>query len=226
MNGVMPVIEGVVQQHAVTQFRKGFDLTRYLASLLEDHGHYFTTFKKMEEVRKMKEKLCYVATDFNLEIKKPVQDVSRQYTMEDGSLLELGRERFKVPEMLFRPSIAQLGIEDTFGIPSLACQAILKCPIDYRLNLLGNIVLTGGTTLFPGFAQRLESEIWDILHSKMPGLKSTKIQTRTHVHQKYLPWKGASIFANIPQWLDQQAIWRESYDEIGADHLSQSRLYS
>ena len=59
-------------------------------------------------------------------------------------MIVIGNERFRSPEVLFRPSFTASGIHDcTF-------QTIMKCDVDIRKDLYGNIVLSGGTTMFPG----------------------------------------------------------------------------
>jgi actin beta/gamma 1 len=35
----------------------------------------------------------------------------------------------------------------------------MKCDIDVRKDLYGNIVMSGGTTMFPGIPERLSKEV-------------------------------------------------------------------
>lgn len=64
--------------------------------------------------------------------------------------------RFRCPEALFEPSF--LGLEAS-GIHELIYTAIHSCDIDVRKDLYGNIVLAGGSSLFPGMPERLQKEI-------------------------------------------------------------------
>jgi len=58
-------------------------------------------------VKDIKEKHCYVALDYDEEMKKagasPEIDVT--YELPDGNLVNLGNERFRCPELLFNPTI-------------------------------------------------------------------------------------------------------------------------
>ena len=70
--------------------------------------------------------------------------------------LRLNNERFSVPETLFHPS--DIGINQ-MGIPEAILNSILSCPEETWPHLFSNIILTGGSTLFPGFKERVENEI-------------------------------------------------------------------
>lgn len=66
-----------------------------------------------------------------------------------GRVVEIGRERFKCPEILFSPS--KLGILDNdFSLQNLIINSIMSCSIDTRVNLFSNMLLVGGGTLIPG----------------------------------------------------------------------------
>ena len=56
----------------------------------------------------------------------------------------------------FQPSF--LGME-TAGIHETAYNSIMKCDIDIRKDLYANTVLSGGTTMYPGIADRMQKEI-------------------------------------------------------------------
>ena len=58
--------------------------------------------------------------------------------------------------MLFTPSL--VGMEAQ-GIDDTAFNSIMKCDVDIRKDLYGNVVLSGGTTMFPGIADRMYKEI-------------------------------------------------------------------
>jgi actin-related protein len=77
---IMPVVEGFSLDFACVQLPTGLgDLTEYLAFLLTERGYYFRTAKEMEEVRKIKEKYCYVALNFEEEMQKPLSEIEVKY---------------------------------------------------------------------------------------------------------------------------------------------------
>jgi actin-related protein len=79
-------------------------------------------------------------------------------------LVLISVERFRCPEALFQPSF--LGRESS-GIHEATYNSIMKCDIDIRKDLYGNIVMSGGTTMFPGIADRMQKEIVNLAPSTM-----------------------------------------------------------
>ncbi len=71
-------------------------------------------------------------------------------------MITIGNERFRCPEVLFNPSM--IGME-SLGIHDTTFQSIKQCDVDIRKDLYSNIVLSGGTTMFPGIADRMSKEI-------------------------------------------------------------------
>lgn len=71
-------------------------------------------------------------------------------------LQQIGPARFRAPEVLFRPDL--LG-EECEGIHEVLIYSIQKSDLDLRKILYQNIVLSGGSTLFKGFGDRLLSEL-------------------------------------------------------------------
>ncbi|KAL5100930.1 hypothetical protein RYX36_005257 [Vicia faba] len=69
---------------------------------------------------------------------------------------DLTNERFLVPEMIFRP--ADLGMNQA-GLPDCIVRAVNACHPHLHPVLYESIILTGGSTLFPHFAERLEKEL-------------------------------------------------------------------
>ena len=85
-----------------------------------------------------------------------VAKLEKTYELPDGNIVTLGNERFRCPEVLFQPNM--IGKEGS-GIHECTYQTIMKCDVDIRKDLYANIVLSGGTTMFPGIGERMTKEL-------------------------------------------------------------------
>ncbi|VAH00516.1 unnamed protein product [Triticum turgidum subsp. durum] len=108
-------------------------------------------------------------------------------------------------KILFQPSM--IGMESS-GIHETTYNSIMKCDVDIRKDLYGNIVLSGGTTMFPGIADRMSKEITALAPSSM------KIKVVAPPERKYSVWIGGSILASLSTF-QQMWISKDEYDESG-----------
>ncbi|EGZ20739.1 hypothetical protein PHYSODRAFT_259446 [Phytophthora sojae] len=202
---VVPVYEGFTLPHAITRMDiAGRDVTRHLQLLLRRAGYNFQTSAEREVVREIKEKLCYVA--FN-----PTKEEQLE---AEKSALAIGPEKFRAPEVLFRPEI--IGSEAR-GVHECLVQAIMKSDLDLRKTLFSQVILSGGSTLFPGFGDRLLAEV----RKKAP--KDIKIRISAPPTRIYSTWIGGSILASLATFKNMW-ITKSEYEEYGASILHRKNL--
>ena len=125
--------------------------------------------------------------------------------------IHLNVERIRVPEVVFRPSIAGV---DQAGIIEIAGDLVNQrlASMTDRDAFLRDVFLTGGNTLFQNFDDRVR----DGLRALLPA--GDALVVRRAKDALLDAWKGAAGWAGTPAW-KEAAISKEEYQEKGADYI-------
>ncbi|XP_039117430.1 actin-related protein 6 [Dioscorea cayenensis subsp. rotundata] len=118
----------------------------------------------------------------------------------------LTNERFLVPEMIFHPS--DLGMNQA-GLAECIVRAVQSCHPQLHPQLFESIILTGGSTLFPQFRERLERELRPLVRDDY------KVKIATQEDPILGVWRGGSLLASSPDF-ESMCITKLEYEEIGS----------
>jgi actin-related protein len=131
---VVAIYEDYVLPHAALHLALGGqDLNKYLQKRLNQKGIYDVD---VQTCQRIKEKLCYVALDFDQERSSGAQE--EHFALPDGRSLHISSERFEGPEVLFQ---THLIAKEFAGVHETAYNSIMRCDLDIRRELYRNIIL-------------------------------------------------------------------------------------
>jgi len=227
---IIPVYEGFDLPHLVRRLNvAGRDVTRYLIKLLLLRGYAFNRTADFATVQHIKEKLCYVGYDLEIENRLAYETtvLVEQYKLPDGRVIRVGRERFQAAECLFQPHVVDV---EGGGIHEQLFDCINKADIDTRPHFYQHIVLSGGTTMFPGLPSRLEREMKRLylerVLKKKPddpegqaGLARFKLRIEDPPRRKHMVFLGGAVLAEIMKSRDEFWMLRSEYAEMGVGVL-------
>ncbi|KCV71634.1 actin-like protein 2-A [Fonticula alba] len=221
---IVPVYQGYQLPHLTKRLDvAGRDITRYLIKLLLLRGYTFNRTADFETVRQIKESLCYTGYDLELEnrLSQETTVLVEPYTLPDGRVIRVGSERFQAPEALFQPSLIDV---ESVGIAEQLFNCIQGADIDLRTEFYRNIVLSGGSTMYPGLPSRLEKEVKQlyltrVLNNDVERLSKFRIRIEDPPRRKHMVFLGGAVYAEIIKNSESSWMTRREYEEEGLERL-------
>jgi actin-related protein 2 len=220
---VVPVWEGIVPPLLIKRLNvAGRHITRYLIKLLQVRGYAFNRSADFETVRQIKEKLCYVGYDLAIEKQLALETTTlvSNYTLPDGRVIKVGSERYEAPEVMFQPHLID---SESPGMQHMLFNMIQEADIDLREAFYKHIVLSGGSTMYPGLPSRLEKEmkqlyLTKVLKGDQARLAKFKLRIEDPPRRKHMVFLGGSVLADIMKdkaefWISNKE-WKEHGDKI------------
>ncbi|KAJ9102346.1 Actin- protein 2 [Naganishia friedmannii] len=217
---VVPVYEGFALPHLTRRLDvAGRDVTRYLIKLLLMRGYAFERTADFETVRKIKEELCYMSYDLALD-KKLSEETTvlvENYTLPDGRVIKVGSERYEAPECMMQPHLVDV---EQPGMAELLFQTIQAAAVDTRTELYKHIVLSGGSSMYPGLPSRLEKEMKQLYLTRVLGgdasrLQNFKIRIEDPPRRKHMVFLGGAVLADIMKNREEFWVTKAEYEEQG-----------
>jgi actin-related protein 3 len=226
---VIPVVEGYVIGSCIKHIPlAGRDVTNFMLQQLRDRGEPIPPHDALNVAKMIKERYCYVCPDivkeynkYDADSKKIKQFVGTNRRNNQEYTIDVGYERFLGPELFFSPEIFSSDFTET--LPSVVDKTIQACPIDTRRSLYKYIALSGGSTMYKHFTNRLQRDIrkttdarYNAAKAKYPDLDltPTEVNVIAHPFQRFAVWFGGSMLASLP---DFQTFFhtKAEYEEQG-----------
>ena len=215
---VVPIYEGYALPHAIQRVDlAGRDVDQSLESLLRQHQGRQLPASLLDDrnalealLRDIKERHAHV-TSCSREVSGDGGGAAAvKYALPGGGVLELGSELSMCMECLFDPSVIGFSAP---GLGDVVYNAIMRTDVDLKKKMFDSIVLSGGTTMCRGFAERLHAE----LEARAPSSVRIKI-VHAAADGMCANWAGGSRLVSLPAFQthgDSFWVTRQDYDEEG-----------
>ncbi|GJS26634.1 actin-related protein 8-like protein isoform X1 [Tanacetum coccineum] len=200
---VVPILHGKIMYKVGVEVMEfgALKLTSYLREQMQQRN---LPFSSLYTVRALKENLCYVALDYDAELRK---DTEASYEVPVEGWFSLKQERFRTGEILFQPRISGLsamGLHQAVANCIEHCQAAGLTPDD---SWFKTIVLAGGSACLPGVVERLDKE----LHVLLPPSISNGIRVIPTPYGADSAWHGAKLLSNLSTFPNSWCISKKDF---------------
>lgn len=230
---VIPVAEGYVIGSAIKHIPiAGRDITYFVQQLLRERGEAanIPPEDSRRVAEKIKEDYSYVCQDIVREFRRYDEDPYKYFERFQGEhtvtgrqyTVDVGYERFLAPEIFFNPEIASSDF--LTPLPEVVDGVIQQSPIDVRRGLYKNIVLSGGSTMFQHFGQRLKKDLRTIVDQRLAASETAsgslmrssglEVNVISHKMQRYAVWYGGSLLGSLPDFYSY-CYNKQDYEEHG-----------
>jgi len=206
----VPVFEGYAIPHAIFKMEvAGQDITTRVQKMMhnEEGREHAGNLAVMQA---LKEKVCTVAIDHRAAMKGAdyADEEAKSFELPDGKIIQVSQQiRSGTPEVLFGA-----GDPSAPSVQKICMEAINTCDLDFRQDLVRSLVVAGGTSMLPGLAPRLKSELASLLPLEL----SRQVDVCVDSQRRYAAWIGGSMFASLSTF-DQVAITKQEYEEGKTD---------
>jgi len=201
----VPIYEGYSMPHAIQRINlAGRDLTDYICKILTESKINLHTSAERESAKKIKEDLCYVSMNFSEEVDN-FAGKDKTFELPDMSVVTVHNQIIRCPELMFKPSLAG---KEMMGLHELTKKTIDDCDLDVRKDLLQNIVMSGGTTMFPNMPERLQAEVEGLV------AEGAKVKVIAPPERMITVWLGGSILSSLSTF---ERMWINSTSQPDAN---------
>lgn len=147
------------------------------------------------------------------------------YELPDGTVVDVGMERLRVPELFFDPSSLDWNHSDMVncglasssaspsGLPQLVVDSVLRCEPDLQATLISNMVLAGGNSCYDNLQERLKAEVELLVCQSAPSWK-VRVASCAPAERPLCCWLGGSVLASLGSFHE---MWmsKQEYEEYG-----------
>lgn len=189
---IVPILGGVALTNEMGVMNLGGDdISSYFQQLLihqiEDI-EFTNSFTFREAINDIKEKYCFIKESMldNLDSDNKNPKKMKETYLPNGEALVLKNEQYLAPEILFQPSLID---SKESPLSKLIIDIIDQCDKKIRVDLYQNIVLSGGSSLFPGLEERIKNELQSLRPHK-------EISIIARPNRRFSAWMGGSTIVS------------------------------